>query len=126
MPKHMAAVIKEHIEEILKEQNVNYTIEITEPIITDQISRGTKKIAGHTYIPKAVIRLMLNGNINDDENGLDIYEARSDENGNFVFDNLNFDQLDTTGKYYIAFDIKYGRYDGDLYKDPGLRWYKIR
>lgn len=69
---------------------------------------------------------MVNGNINDDENGLNIYEAQSDENGNFVFDNLNFDQLDTTGKYYIAFDIKYGRYDGDLYKDPGLRWYKIR
>lgn len=69
---------------------------------------------------------MVNGNINDDENGLNIYEAQSDENGNFVFDNLNFDQLDTTGKYYIAFDIKYGLYDGDLYKDPGLRWYKIR
>ena len=88
------------IEALLAVQNVNYTIEITEPVITNQISRETQIIKGHVYIPNAVIRLMLKGYINDDDVGYRTFEAQSDENGNFVFDNS--------------------------YHDLGLRWYRIR
>lgn len=32
-------------------QNVNHDIEITEPVIGDFVSKNTRRIAGHTYIP---------------------------------------------------------------------------
>ncbi len=52
-----------------------------------------------------------------------------DENGNFVFDNLNFDQLEPGYDYFAAFDIGCDFYkvttDTDYYYDPSLRWYRI-
>lgn len=125
IPKNLV----DDIEALLAVQNVNYTIEITEPVITNQISRETQIIKGHVYIPNAVILLMLKGDINDDDVGYRTFEAQSDENGNFVFDSLNFDKLDDKNFiHYIAFDIKYDYYGGDEYSyhDLGLRWYRIR
>lgn len=107
-------------------QNVNHDIEITEPVIGDFVSKNTRRIAGHTYIPGTKVRLLVNGNVNDDEHKIPIWYAQTDENGNFVFENLDFTNLGDRKNYYIAFDFADSVYSSDCNLDPGLRWIKIK
>ncbi len=126
VPTYLIPDMEKYIEYVSVFQNVDYTIEITEPVIS-QISMATKKITGRTHIPGATIRLMLTGDINDEEAILYWrYEAKADENGNFAFENLDFDKLNPRLNYYIAFDVKNNDYDTESYRDPGLRWYRIK
>ena len=96
-----------------------------------QIHKNMKRIAGHAYMPNAVVRMIISRTRRDDDGDCEVIlrEVRVDENGNFVFDNLNFDQLEPGYDYFAAFDIGCDFYkvttDTDYYYDPSLRWYRI-
>ena len=130
-PKYLFSDREEYLKVMALVQNVDYTLQFTEPSDITQIHKNMKRIAGHAYMPNAVVRMIISRTRMDDDGDCEVIlrEVRVDENGNFVFDNLNFDQLEPGYDYFAAFDIGCDFYkvttDSDYYYDPSLRWYRI-
>ena len=130
-PKYLFSDREEYLKVMALVQNVDYTLQFTEPSDITQIHKNMKRIAGHAYMPNAVVRMIISRTRRDDDGDCEVIlrEVRVDENGNFVFDNLNFDQLEPGYDYFAAFDIGCDFYkvttDTDYYYDPSLRWYRI-
>ena len=121
---------EEYLKVMALVQNVDYTLQFTEPSDITQIHKNMDRITGHAYMPDAVVQMIVSrSRMEDDDCEVILREVRVDENGDFVFDNLNFDQLEPGYDYFIAFDIDYDFYkvttDSDYYYDPSLRWYRI-
>ncbi len=130
-PKYLFSDREAYLKVMALVQNVDYTLQFTEPSDITQIHKSMKRIAGHAYMPNAVVRMIISRTRMDDEGECEVilWEVRVDENGDFVFDNLNFDQLEPGYDYFAAFDIGYDFYeyatDGKRYRDSSLRWYRI-
>ncbi len=99
---------------------------LTEPAGVEQINLNTTRIAGRIHMPAEKVKIMIEDNINDDDDFSTCYYADVDENGNFIFDHLNFKEYGG-----IRCDMQIGIcYDYDQeknsYSHTGLRRYRIK
>ena len=110
----------------LKEQNINYTIDFMEPSSIELISTNTTKISGRVHMPVEKIQITLDENLNDDDEFKTEYFANVDENGYFVFENLNFKRFaggkcDLDILMCFEYNEEYKQYTGRF-----LRSYQLR
>ena len=107
-------------------QNLDYSIDITEPAGAEQINGNTIRIAGRIHMPAETIQITLTDNINDDDGFTDYLYADVDENGNFAFENLDLKKY-VKGKWdmRIGICLEYDK-DNHYYYDTGIRQYRIK
>ena len=74
----------------VKYQNINDTVEITEPQIIDHIKKTTAKIAGTVSVPGAAVQLTVYKD--GVEDSAVSWYVNADADGKFSFDNLNLSQ----------------------------------
>ena len=107
-------------------QNLDYTMDFMEPSAAELIDSNTTRISGRIHMPAEKIQLYVNENRNDDDDFSFYYYADVNENGEFVFENLDLKKYAGT-RCDIQIGICYD-YEDELnfYVDTGMRRHRIK
>lgn len=92
-PKVYMTTNQNWFEEGYELQNIDYSIDFTEPADPRMITLNTTRIAGRIHIPAEKIQIKIEQTQKDDSYYKTFFYADVDVNGNFVFENLNLKQF---------------------------------
>lgn len=74
-------------------QNIDYTIDFTEPADAKMITLDTTRIAGRIHMPAEKVQIKIEEYQDDNSYYKTYFYADVDKDGNFVFEDLNFRQF---------------------------------
>ena len=127
LPKIYITSYENWFKEGIKYQNIDYSIDFTEPANAKMITSNTTRITGRIHMPAEKIQIMIEENLSDEDDPHETYfYADVDEEGNFAFENLNFKKYagrkcDIHICIGCEFDSSYNRYTG-----PSLHTYQLK
>ena len=126
LPRSSFSYGEEWLDEEYSLQNLNYTMDLTDPVSVEQINSNTVRIAGRIHMPAEKIKLLVEENLNDDESFETCFYADVNENGEFIFENLNLKKYGGARcDFRIGICYAYEK-ERDSYTDTSVRWYRIK
>ena len=113
-------------DEDFKNQNLDYSIDFKEPVNGNMITSNTTRISGCIHMPAEKIQIRIEENLNDDDDFETYYLADVDQDGNFVFENLDLKKF-AGGKCDMRITIGC-KYDPEIkrYTGPTLHTYQLK